>query len=79
MRTIGLSMNHYKLIILGADKAPGPSGYVFCANDAEARTSAAQLLALNSAHQLVQVYLDGRLVCEVTRDSGIRPLRAMGK
>jgi hypothetical protein len=72
-------MNHYKLIILSADGATGPSGYVFCANDAEARSSAAQLLTLNSAHERVRVYLDDQLVCEVTRDGGLRPMRSLSR
>ncbi|MEO6341210.1 MAG: hypothetical protein ABIO39_14300 [Caulobacteraceae bacterium] len=58
-------MNHYKLIILGPDLAPGPSGFVFCANDDEAKASALQALALNSSHHRVRVYLDEQLVCEV--------------
>ena len=69
-------MNHYKLIILGADLAPGPSGYVFCSNDAEAKTSASQLLAMHPAHQRVQVFLGERLVCEVTRDGDVRPRKS---
>src|SRR3954467_9868707 len=49
--TFGSVMNHYKLIILGSELAPGPSGFVFCKNDAEAKASALQALALNPSHQ----------------------------
>ncbi len=60
-------MNHYKLIILGRDLRPGPSGFVFCANDAEAKASAVQALTLNASHQRVQVYLDEHLVWDIDR------------
>ena len=60
-------MNQYKLIVLGRDLAPGPSGFVFCANDDEAKSSAIQTLALNASHQRVRVYFGERLVCDVGR------------
>jgi hypothetical protein len=68
-------MNHYKLIVFSSDQQPGPTGYVFCRDDAQAKASAAQLLAMNSGHSRVEVYLEDELVCEVTRDNWLSPVK----
>lgn len=67
-------MNHYKLIVFLADQQAGPSGYVFCQDDAKAKASAAQLLAMNPSHRRVEIYLGDTLVCEVTRDNWLKPV-----
>lgn len=68
-------MKHYQLIVFETDRQQGPSGYVFCLDDAQAKASAAQLLAMNPGHQRVEVYLNGRLVCEVTRQNWLSPIK----
>jgi hypothetical protein len=68
-------MNHYKLTVFSPNQQAGPSGYVFCHDLAQARASAAQLLAMNPGHGRVEIHLDGEFVCEVTRDNWLSPVR----
>jgi hypothetical protein len=68
-------MNHYKLIVFSSDQQAGPSGYVFCRDDAQAKASAAQLLTMNPGHRRVEVYLNDVLVCEVTRENWLSPVK----
>ncbi len=60
-------MNSYRLVLVAQGDLPERTGYVFCASDAAAREAAEALLRNNQGYVSVEVFLDDKPVCEVTR------------
>ena len=62
------SMNGYRLVLIGNAPAVERSGYVFCADDEQARAAAQALLLSHPDRFAVYAYEGQRLVCEILRD-----------
>ena len=64
----GRSMTGYRLVLIGTAPAVDLSGYVFCADDAQARAAAQALLQFHPDRIAVRAYEGERLICEMLRD-----------
>ena len=63
-----MPMNSYKLVLVGDAPSAERTGYVYCANDDQARSAARALLQFHLEHAAVYAYEGDRLVCEILRD-----------
>jgi hypothetical protein len=64
-------MANYRIVLVRQDGGPERSGYVFCAEDAQAIAAAETLLQFHPEVSAVQVFELDRLVC--TREQSARP------